>query len=85
MRNYSWIALGIAFLSLLFSSCSSMQTPASAVRPAGYENEKPGWIKRNLSSLETLSSMIPPPTEARTKWDETLKKHRDGNNSEAGF
>jgi hypothetical protein len=60
-----------------------MQT--SAVRPAGYESEKTGWVQRNLPSLETLSNMIPPPTEARTKWDESQKKQRDGAHTEEGF
>lgn len=73
----------VTFHGLVLSSCSSMQT--SAIRPAGYETEKTGWIQKNLPSLETLSNMIPPPTEARNKWDEIQKRQRDGARNEEGF
>jgi len=62
-----------------------MQPSVSAVRPAGYENEKTGWFQKNLPSFETLSNLIPPPNDARMKWDERQKKQRDGYRAEDGF
>ncbi|MCL5122926.1 MAG: hypothetical protein M1511_00215 [Deltaproteobacteria bacterium] len=83
MIKFFWIIFGVAFYVALLSSCSSVQT--SALRPAGYENEKTGWIQRNLPSLEKLSNMIPPPTDARNKWDEMQNKQRGNNQPEERF
>lgn len=79
------MVLGVVFCAFVMSSCSSMQSSVSAVRPAGYENEKTGWLQKNLPSLETISNIIPPPNDARLKWDETLKKQKDGNRAEQGY
>lgn len=84
MNNFSWIVLGVVLSMFGVCSCSSTLSSVSAVK-AGYENEKSGWISRNIPSLEKLSNMIPPPTEARTKWDETQKKQREGNRTEDGY
>jgi hypothetical protein len=84
MTNFSWIVFGVVLSMFLVSSCSSTLSSVSAVK-AGYENEKDGWISRNIPSLEKLSNMIPPPTEARMKWDETQKKQKEGNRTEDGY
>jgi hypothetical protein len=62
-----------------------MQTAGSIVKPAGYETEKTGWLQKNLPSLEKLSNLIPPPTDARMKWDETQKRQKDGYRAEESF
>jgi hypothetical protein len=77
--------LTVILYAFLVSSCSSIQTAGSIVKPAGYENEKTGWLQKNLPSLEKLSNLIPPPTDARMKWDETQKRQKDGYRAEEGF
>ena len=83
MKKIFWIVLGVAVHVFFLASCSSVQT--SALRPAGYEDEKAGWIQRNLPSIEKLSNMLPPPTDDRTKWDEIQNKQKVGAKPEQGL
>jgi hypothetical protein len=66
-------------LALFASSCSTLRS-GNPVK-AGYAPEKPafdveegGWAYRNIPGVKALSDFVPPPNEARTKWDESQKK-----------
>ena len=60
--------LAMAFLS----SCSGLRT-GSPVK-AGFDAEDEGWASRNIPGVRKLSDLIPPPSEARQKWDDRQKQ-----------
>ncbi len=74
------------FLTVIFSltflaSCSTLRS-GNAVK-AGYDvdksvvdSEEEGWATRNIPGLRALSNFVPPPNEARTKWDDWQKKRQ---------
>jgi hypothetical protein len=57
---------------ILLSSCSTLRVGAPV--KAGYEVEEPSWALRYIPGLKAVSDLIPPPNEARMKWDEAQKK-----------
>ena len=68
MRFRSVLPL-VALLALPFiTSCTTLR--AGTPVKAGYEADEPGWALRYIPGLKTISDLIPPPNEARTKWDE---------------
>lgn len=72
-RAWRLLALG---LILAVTACSSLRT-TSAVKASYQEDQKEGWMARNIPGLKTLSDLIPPPNEARMKWDERQKRQGD--------
>lgn len=56
----------------LLTSCSTLQVGAPV--KAGYEVETPSWPMRYIPGLKAISDFIPPPNEARQKWDEAQKR-----------
>jgi hypothetical protein len=82
MKSIPAVCLAIIFaLALFASSCSTLRS-GSPVK-ARYDAEKPvfdaeegGWAYRNIPGVKALSNFVPPPTEARTKWDEWQKKRQ---------
>ena len=73
----------IAILSLaavvgffLLPSCSAVKWAVPA--KAGADIDEESWALRYVPGLKALSDFIPPPTEARTQWDE---RYRSRNNS----
>jgi hypothetical protein len=83
MKLIHAVCLAIIFaLALFASSCSTLRS-GSAVK-AGYDADKPvfdaeegGWAYRNIPGVKALSNFVPPPNEARTKWDEWQKKRQE--------
>jgi hypothetical protein len=67
-----------AFVILpLATSCTSLRAPKLV--KAGYEAEKEeAWASRYIPGASALSNLVPPPTDARTKWDEYQKRHDEG-------
>lgn len=65
----------IAILPLV-TSCTTIR--AGSPVKAGFEAEEPSWALRYIPGLKTLSDLIPPPTEARMKWDEWQKDKNKG-------
>lgn len=55
----------IAFLS---SSCSTLT--ASTPVKASFDSEEDSWLARKIPAVKSLSNMIPPPSDARLKWDQ---------------
>jgi hypothetical protein len=49
---------------------------AEAKQGAGVKKKKshPGWAERFIPGWRAASSILPPPTEARIKWDERQKR-----------
>ncbi|MGO9568334.1 MAG: hypothetical protein ACLP5H_12405 [Desulfomonilaceae bacterium] len=83
MKLIPAVCLAIIFaLALFASSCSTLRS-GNPVK-AGYDVEKPafdaeegGWVYRNVPGVKALSNLVPPPSEARTKWDEWQKKKQE--------
>lgn len=73
MRLSSLLLLGALCSLPLLSSCATTGT-ADFIK-AGFEEEEPeGWASRYIPGVKTLSKLIPPPSEARIKWDEQQKR-----------
>jgi hypothetical protein len=78
----SVVILAVAVLVMpLLTSCSTLRTGNPL--KAGYAPEEEGWLSRNVPGIRKLSEVIPPPSEARQKWDEQGKQRnhpwsRDG-------
>jgi hypothetical protein len=91
MKLIPAVCLAILFaVSLFSSSCSTLRT-GSPVK-ARYEAEKPkfdveegGWAYRNVPGVKALSDFVPPPNEARTKWDEWQKKRQHPVHPDSNF
>jgi hypothetical protein len=91
MKLIPAVSLAIIFtLTLFASSCSTLRS-GSPVK-AGYDAEKPvfdteegGWAYRNIPGVKALSNFVPPPTEARTKWDEWQKKRQHPSDLDKNF
>ena len=66
--------LFVARLTVLFmiaalcSSCSTLT--ASAPVKASFDSEEDSWLARKIPAVKSLSNMIPPPSDARLKWDQ---------------
>ncbi len=71
MRFLSVLPLAALLVLPFITSCTTLR--AGAPVKAGYEIDETSWALRYIPGLKTLSDLIPPPTEARTKWDEWQK------------
>lgn len=68
----------IGLVALFFlTSCSGLRGGNPAVKAAYEAEDDEGWAKRNIPGLKTLSDLIPPPNEARIKWDQRNRKQSD--------
>ncbi len=72
MKIISLVSVAAVMALILLTSCSTLRV-GSPVK-AGYEVEEPSWALRYIPGLKAISDLIPPPNEARTKWDEAQKK-----------
>jgi hypothetical protein len=79
MKSISALCLSIILSLLLLASCTTLRSGIPV--KAGFDAEKPGfdiddegWASRNIPGVRALSNLIPPPNEARTKWDDWQKK-----------
>ncbi len=73
MKLSAVILVMIVIFMPLLTSCSVRQ---GAPLKAGFEPEDQGWLSRNVPGIKKLSDIIPPPTEARQKWEEQRKQSR---------
>lgn len=71
MKALSIIAVAAVLTFPFLTSCTTLR--AGAPVKAGFEAEEPGWALRHIPGLKALSNLIPPPTDARLKWDEWQK------------
>ncbi|MBI5252114.1 MAG: hypothetical protein HY912_21680 [Desulfomonile tiedjei] len=76
------IAVSLLVMPLL-TSCSSLRL-GSPVK-AGFEADEEGWASRNIPGVKKLSDLIPPPNEARQKWDDQRKQRYDLWGKEGGL
>ncbi len=72
MKIISVVSVASAMALILLTSCSTLRVGAPV--KAGYEVEQPSWALRHIPGLKAVSDFIPPPNEARMKWDEAQKK-----------
>ena len=80
----SVVILAVAVLVMpLLTSCSTLRTGNPL--KAGYAPEEEGWLSRNVPGIRKLSEVIPPPNEARQKWDEQRKQRNDHWSREGGL
>jgi len=54
-------------------------------KKAALDAEEEGWASRNIPGIRSLSKFVPPPNEARTKWDEWQKKRQQPMNMNHNF
>ena len=86
MKKIAVIGLVVLFPLLLFSSCVHLKT-GDAVK-AGYNIDsepsraafnpretKDGWASRYIPGWKAINRLIPPPNEARRKWDDRYRSH----------
>jgi hypothetical protein len=72
------VALMVLLSVPLVTSCTALSArPAGKPVPAGYEPDKPGWAEKYVPGLKRVSNLLPPPTEARLKWDERMKRQQN--------
>ncbi len=64
----------IMAIAVLGSSCSTLT--ASTAMKASYDTEEDSWLSRKIPGVKSLSNMIPPPTDARLKWDQYNDKNK---------
>jgi hypothetical protein len=72
MRIISVLSVAAVMALPLLSACSTLRV-GSPVK-AGYEVEQSSWALRHVPGLKAVSDLIPPPNEARMKWDEAQQK-----------
>lgn len=66
----------LVMVTVLGTSCSTLST-SNAVK-ASFDTEEESWLSRKIPGVKALSNMIPPPTDARLKWDQYNKnKQKD--------
>ncbi|MCX5860688.1 MAG: hypothetical protein WCG29_00240 [Desulfomonile sp.] len=72
-------ALGLVGLVVLpfLTSCSGLRSGNTAVKASFEANENDGWMTRKIPGMKTLSDLIPPPNEARMKWDQRNRRQSD--------
>ncbi|MBM3299644.1 MAG: hypothetical protein FJY85_06800 [Deltaproteobacteria bacterium] len=76
MRLLRTTLLASALILPLAVSCTNLRAPS--VVKAGYEAEtEESWASRYLPGVRTLSRLVPPPTDARTQWDEYQRKRHE--------
>jgi hypothetical protein len=75
--------LGLMVLPFI-TSCSSMRS-GNAVKATYEVDENDGWMTRKIPGLKTLSKLVPPPTEARIKWDQRQKRQGNLMGSDIGI
>jgi uncharacterized protein YceK len=79
MKSIPAFCLGIALSLMLLASCSTLRSaiPVKAgyhADKAAFDTDEEGWASRHIPGIKALSNFVPPPSEARTKWDEWQKK-----------
>jgi hypothetical protein len=68
------LVIGLLGVPLL-NGCTTMRSGKAV--PAAYESEKQGSVTKYIPGLQSLSNLLPPPSEARTNWDQWYKKQSD--------
>lgn len=76
MKYIAILSLAAVVGFFLLPSCSAVKWAVPA--KAGSDMDEESWALRYVPGLKALSDFIPPPTEARTQWDE---RYRNRNNS----
>ncbi len=79
MKFIPSFCLTIILSLILLASCSTLRSaiPVKAgydTEKAGFDADEQGWASRHIPGVRALSNFVPPPNEARTKWDEWQKK-----------
>lgn len=73
MRILPLAVMAALLISPLLSSCASTGTPT--FMKAGFDRQDDeGWASKYIPGIGALSRLVPPPSEARLKWDEQQKR-----------
>jgi hypothetical protein len=73
MRPLSLTVVAIVLMIPLLSSCAS--TGTATFMKAGFDRQdSEGWASKYIPGISALSRLVPPPTEARLKWDQEQKR-----------
>lgn len=76
MNRVLGIVLVLVLVLFLTASCTTLRS-GKAVKAAYEADNGEGWLSRNVPLVKKLSDIIPPPTEARIKWDQRLRRQSD--------
>jgi hypothetical protein len=71
MKAVSFVALAAILTCPALTSCTTLH--AGTPVKAAFQEEESSWAVRYIPGLRTLSNLIPPPTDARIKWDNWQK------------
>lgn len=75
MRPTPLVGLALILCAVSLTSCTGLAVrPTGAPVQAGYDADKPGWAERYIPGFRRVVNLLPPPTEARIKWDERMKR-----------
>jgi len=65
----------------LLTSCSGVRS-GTAVKAAFDAEDQESWITKYVPGLKSISNLLPPPNENRTKWDQYYKWTADPDRSQ---
>jgi hypothetical protein len=86
MKLISVLSAALILSLPLLTSCSTLNWSSAAKSgpavEAEAEDDERSWAERNIPGWEALLKRIPPPTEARKKWDRQQNKRRQTGNRE---
>ncbi len=72
MKYVSILSLAAVMVLFLLASCSAVKWAVPA--GAGADMDEESWASRYIPGVRAASNFIPPPTEARIRWDERYNK-----------
>lgn len=84
MKRYAVLVFAVVLFLSLTISCSTIQGFKTV--KAGYDTEdEEGWASKYIPGVRAVSKFIPPPTDARKKWDERYKRWNSASDVEGEF
>ena len=94
MKLYAYLIVSCIIVLPFFVSCSAIRTAVPVKAGFSAENEtaeakkigdppKEGWASRYIPGWRAVTGFVPPPSDARQKWDEwNRKRNRSFNSSQ---
>ncbi|MFH1114859.1 MAG: hypothetical protein V1792_13170 [Pseudomonadota bacterium] len=74
MKRCTVLVLAVALFLALTASCTSMRSLTAVKANYDMDQEEDGWASRYIPGVKALSKLIPPPTDARKKWDDHYRR-----------
>jgi hypothetical protein len=96
LRNATRVGLAALLAVMVLSSCTQLRsgvavkagfnadTPPS---PVGFDPfpVKESWASRHVPGWKAINRLLPPPSEARRKWDERYRNHYGASENDNSF